>query len=205
MSTLPLNLNGYTDLPDDKIAFIVTFLEMNEKPARPAVPEPAGVQLERWAQAEPAEYIRLFKEIGTDWLWFSRLTLPEDELGGLLSEPTREIYSPVRGGQRLGLLEIDYEDRSNPEVAYFGLVPDAIGGGLGRWLMNQAIDMAWARPETERLWLHTCTGDSPQALPFYMACGFRPYRRAIEVAEDPRIAGHLPADVGAHVPYFDSR
>jgi hypothetical protein len=42
--------------------------------------------------------------------------------------------------------------------------------------------------------------DGPAALSFYMKCGFRPYKRAIEIADDPRIARILPEDAAPHVP-----
>jgi len=51
-----------------------------------------------------------------------------------------------------------------------------------------------------RVWLHTCTLDGPAALSFYMKCGFRPYKRAIEVANDPRIRGMLSEDAAPQVP-----
>jgi hypothetical protein len=66
--------------------------------------------------------------------------------------------------------------------------------------MAQALDIVWSRPEPKRLWVHTCTGDSPQALLFYQACGFKPYKRAIEVAEDPRLLGLLGQERAPHVP-----
>ena len=54
--------------------------------------------------------------------------------------------------------------------------------------------------QTRRFWVHTCTGDSPQAIGFYTSCGFTPYKRAIEVADDPRLSGLLGRDKAPHVP-----
>jgi len=50
------------------------------------------------------------------------------------------------------------------------------------------------------VWLHTCTLDSPAALTFYMKCGFRAYKRGIEVADDPRLRGLLPLDIAPQIP-----
>jgi hypothetical protein len=33
-----------------------------------------------------------------------------------------------------------------------------------------------------------------------MKCGFRPYKRAIEVADDPRLRGILPEDAAPQIP-----
>ncbi|MEM5585461.1 GNAT family N-acetyltransferase [Roseibium sp. AS2] len=198
-----LDLNGYTDIPDGKIAFVVTFLEMREQPGEPLAPPRGDVTLERWSAPDVATYRKLFRDIGEDWLWFGRLAQDPAVLETLLAEPTRENFLPMKNGRPVGTLEIDYANPQEPEIAYFGLVPDAIGGGLGRWLMSQAAEMAWARPETRRLLLHTCTGDSPQAIRFYISCGFTPYKRSIEVADDPRLLGLLQRDRASHVPVIE--
>ena len=60
------------------------------------------------------------------------------------------------------------------EIAYFGLVPAAIGRGLGRALLTAAVDAAWSlKPVPSRVWLHTCTLDHPAALRNYLARGFQ--------------------------------
>lgn len=198
-----LVLDGYTDIPDGKVAFVVTFLEMLEPPAAPLAPERSDVSLERWPSPDLEQYRKLFREVGEDWIWFGRLVHDDAKLQQLLSEPTRENFLPMKDGKPFGMLELDYSDPQEPELAYFGLVPGAIGGGLGRWLMARALDIVWSRPETKRLWVHTCTGDSPQALHFYQACGFKPYKRAIEVADDPRLMGLLERKRAPHVPVIE--
>jgi hypothetical protein len=65
--------------------------------------------------------------------------------------------------------------------------------------MNRALELAWSRPVT-RVWLHTCTFDHPAALAFYQRSGFRPFRRQVEVLNDPRLDGTVPRDVARHVP-----
>lgn len=42
-------------------------------------------------------------------------------------------------------------------------------------LLTRAVQEAWALGG-QRVWLHTCTLDSPRALPGYQARGFRPYK-----------------------------
>jgi len=46
--------------------------------------------------------------------------------------------------------------------------------------------------------LHTCSLDHPRAVAFYLGAGLRPYKRAIEVADDPR--RDLPPDAAPQVP-----
>lgn len=90
------------------------------------------------------------------------------------------------------------------ELAFFGLVEEAVGAGLGRALMAQALARAFARP-IRRLFVHTCTFDHPRAVDFYRACGFEPYKFAIELTRDPRLVGLLPADAVVHVPLLHTR
>jgi GNAT superfamily N-acetyltransferase len=98
------------------------------------------------------------------------------------------------------MLEMDHAEPDNIEITFFGLSPAAIGGGVGGWMMDRAIDMAFSRPSTRRLWLHTCHLDSPQALPFYQRLGFVPFARAVEVFDDVRLTGELDPAAGPHVP-----
>ena len=77
------------------------------------------------------------------------------------------------------------------ELGFFGVAPSLVGSGAGRWLMNHAIAGAWSRPIT-RFWVHTCTLDHQDAVDFYVRSGFRAFRRQIEIASDPRLAGLLP-------------
>ncbi|MTI43580.1 acetyltransferase (GNAT) family protein [Roseibium hamelinense] len=200
MPSLELDLNGYTDIPNNKIAVVVTHLEMIKKPSSRLAGDRNDVVLKRWQRPDASAYKSLFREIGEDWIWFGRLVEPDAALEALLCEPTRENYLPMRGQKPIGTLELNFQDPANVELSYFGLVPSAIGGGVGRWLMAQAVEIAWSRPETKRLWLHTCTADSPQAMRFYQSCGFRPFKRSIEVADDPRTLGIYTADTAPHVP-----
>lgn len=198
---IALNMDGYTDLPDSKIALVVTFLEMTAAPAGLAAPQvPAGVTLERWQDGDLDGFLKLFRKVGEEWLWFSRLIMPRDELASILSQPTREILMVRKDGIDAGILELDFADPQNVELSFFGLTRDVTGKGLGRWLMQEAQWRAWSRPQTQRFFVHTCTGDSPVAIGFYQASGFRPYKRAVEVIDDPRLAGHLPATAAPHVP-----
>jgi GNAT superfamily N-acetyltransferase len=203
MSSLSVKLSGCTDLPPGKIANVVTYLEMHARPALRVTDRP-DLRLERIERPDPAEYRRLFRRIGDDWLWFGRLALDDVALIKTLTAPGHEVYyCRDAKGEAAGLLELDFSHPSDVELAYFGLVPEAIGGGAGRWLMNQAIGKAWDRPATARFWLHTCTADSPQALGFYMSSGFTPYKRAIEIEDDPRLTGVLPRDVAARIPLIE--
>lgn len=191
--------NGFYEVPRGKIAAVVTYLEMHEKPATRPAPTEVCWRLAAVEQPEIEWYRDLFRRVGEDWLWFSRLLLSDDELQGILKHPDIVFYALQLEGQDEGILELDFRKEGECELAFFGISPKLLGLGAGRWMMNQALDLAWSRP-IKRLWLHTCTLDHPQALTFYQRSGFTPYRREVEVADDPRLIGKASRHAAAHVP-----
>lgn len=195
---------GYSRVAPGKIANVVTCLEMLARPApKPARPIERPLTLQRFETPELAVYRELFRLVGEDWLWFSRLVMPDGELAAILTDPAVEVYALRQERKAIGLLELDFRREGQCELVFFGLVKEAIGQGAGRFLMDQAIARAWARP-ISRLWVHTCTLDSPVALGFYQRSGFVPYAIEVEVADDPRLSGHLPRSAAANVPIIEA-
>lgn len=192
-------LDGYVDLPAGKLASVVTSLEMAARPL--PCPEPAVVNwaLVRHTSPDPDWYRALFRRVGEEWLWFSRLRMSRDELVGVICDPRVEVYSVVLDGRDEGLLELDFRAQDACELAFFGLTGALRGAGAGRWLMNRATEAAWARP-IRKLWVHTCTLDHAAALAFYQKAGFVPVRRQVEVADDPRVLGVLPRSAAPQIP-----
>ncbi|MES0870773.1 GNAT family N-acetyltransferase [Pseudovibrio sp. SCP19] len=201
MAHIQLDLDGYTDLPEGKIATVVTHLEMLEKPALKPIDRP-DLTLQQADKIDPEAYRTLFRRVGEPWLWFARLVMNNEELEATLNKPTNEFYVAMKDGEPVGMVELNVAKEDEVTLSYFGLVPEAVGGGAGRWLMNHAITQAFSRPTVKRFWLHTCTGDSPQALQFYIRSGFKPFKRAIEVADDPRVLGVLDPASAPHVPFL---
>ena len=209
--------NGYYDVPDGKIASVVTYLEMTAPPPGAAPPERDDLALRPVGEADLAWYRTLYRGIGDRWLWFSRLDLGDAELREILHDPAVEVFAPTRDGRDIGLLELDRRDPENVELAFFGIAPDQIGQGVGRWLMAMAIALAFGAGAEgagdlvsrasgagpRRFWLHTCSLDHPAALSFYRRAGFTPYKRAVEIADDPRLRGILPKDTGPGVPLIE--
>ncbi|SDY65180.1 hypothetical protein SAMN05444004_102242 [Jannaschia faecimaris] len=191
---------GFHPVPPGKIAAVVTHLEMVEPPAMRPATLPDGAALTRVERPEVDWYRDLFTRVGAlDWLWFSRLRMADASLQGILRDRDVEVYALTLNDQTEGLLELDFRDGESCELAFLGLTPAAQGIGAGRALMTTAITRAFARPIT-RFQIHTCTFDSPVALPFYMRSGFVPVRREIEIVDDPRLDGTIPETAAAHHP-----
>ena len=199
---LALNLAGYTDLPSGKIAAVVTYLEMRERPRLPRLRKPEGWSLHR-LNPDRDRYRSLFRRIGEPWLWFSRVVMTDEALANILDNPRVEAYALNDGNADLGLLELDFRPRGEAKLGFLGVAPESIGQGAGRFLMREAIRRAFAR-RISRFFVHTCSLDHPGALAFYLRSGFTPYRRAVEVADDPRLLGFLPVEAAPHVPVLGS-
>jgi GNAT superfamily N-acetyltransferase len=192
-----LRLNGISDLPPGTIATIVTYLEMEKAPpARPV--DRAGWSLVSLS-GDAARYRNVFRRVGEPWLWFTRLIMSDEDLHSIIDHLQVQAFALHAGGEDIGLLELDFRRPAECELSFFGLVPGAVGHGWGRLLMQEALRRAWQQP-IDRLWVHTCTLDHPRALGFYMHSGFRPYKRAVEIAEDPRLKGYVPLAAAPHIP-----
>jgi len=190
---------GLTPVPPDRLAAVVTRLEMRERP-RPAPVPPSRLRLARWKLPEADAYRALFRRVGAPWLWYSRLAMTDERLLETIRAPGVEVYAAADGaGTELGFVELAFRGADACELAYFGLVPELVGRGEGRWLMAQVLALAW-RPGVAVLGVNTCTLDHPRALPFYRAAGFRAVSRTLETFPDPRLAGLLPPDAAPQIP-----
>jgi len=194
--------DGYTELAAGKIASVVTYLEMVERPPseRPATArDDARVRLKPVRDPALDWYRALFRRAGAQWLWFGRLQMNDEQLQAVLRRPTTELFLAEGEAGEIGMADLDRSQTPDVEIVSFALFEEAIGRGLGWPFMAAVLEKAWSGA-TKRVWLHTCTLDGPAALGFYMKCGFRPYKRAVEVADDPRLRGVLPEYVAPQVP-----
>ncbi|MBC7986086.1 MAG: GNAT family N-acetyltransferase [Sphingomonadaceae bacterium] len=193
---------GLEVVPPGRIATIVTYLDMRVPPP-PAPPPASPLTLRRWDEPDPERYRALFRRVGGPWLWFSRLALDDEGLRAVIRDPGISVHAAEDpAGGEVGLLELDHSVADECELAYFGLVPERVGQGHGRWLMAHALALAW-RPGVTRVHVHTCTLDHPAALAFYRRSGFTPRGTAVESFADPRLAGLLDRELAPHVPIIE--
>lgn len=188
--------DGYYTVPAGKLVNAVTWLEMRAQPAAPLA-EPLRLVLV--TESDLVECGRLFREVGTPYLWSRAAAVPakpNDEIGPATHIARDDHDRPI------GVVEFGREAGPGIEITYFGLTPDTTGRGLGRRMMEAALQRAWAE-DPERVWLHTCNFDHPAALRFYEACGFKPYATGFEIMDDPRLNGSLPRSAAPHVPLIE--
>ena len=187
--------DGFTHLRAGHVGAVVTFLEMTQRPALASVPE-SPLRLERWDAVDPERYRALFRRVGANWLWYSRLAMDD----AALADAVAEVHA-VRdsGDAEAGLVELDFKTPGTCFIRFLGLAPELAGQGHGRWLFAETLRLAW-RDGVERVTVHTCSLDHPAALPAYLRAGFTATGRAFESFPDPRLAGHLPRDAAPQVP-----
>jgi GNAT superfamily N-acetyltransferase len=106
----------------------------------------------------------------------------DEQINKHLADPTIQLFVATRvTGNKHATLAGWYElrrvsDEDSVEIAYFGIVPEEFGRGLGKHMLSSAVRDAWSLAP-KRVWLHTCTLDHPNALPNYLKRGFTPYRK----------------------------
>lgn len=156
-----------------------TYLEM-KSPAdlKPApVPQPE-LLVERLSHC-PSDLFRfLYAEVGRAFRWTDRLAWTDAQVERHLADRRTSIWLLSAGEVPAGYFELREHDDGSVEIAYFGLLPDFIGQGWGKYLLTRATQAAWELGP-DRVWLHTCTLDHPSALPNYLKRGFQPVRTEV--------------------------
>jgi len=152
------------------------YLEMRA-PSRQSVPVPREGVLVLHARNPSVPYYRfLYNTVGQDYHWFGRRKLSDDELAAFIGHPLNELHVLHVDGSPAGFAELDRRESDDIELVQFGLMPDFIGQGLGKWFLQWTIDKAWSY-EPRRFWLHTCTLDHLAALPLYEKAGFVQFKQ----------------------------
>lgn len=168
----------------DLLEVTVTYLQMHTPPARaPAAPARSSVL--RAVQPTASFYRYLYRAVGAPWLWYERRRLSDADLLRVIRDPRVEVQVVYVDGVPAGYAELDRRRPGETEIAYFGLVPDFIGRGLGRYFIDWTVHRAWQH-DARRVWLHTCSLDHPRALAVYQRAGLRPYREETVRIADPR-------------------
>ena len=157
-------------------AYTVTYLQTTTRPAPPG-PAPEGLTLTRSDTPPVWWFLALYDAVGSDYLWDDAHHRPRAEVEAFVQHPRCELWTLTGGGWPRGFFLLDGRAPPVCDLAYFGLVPEAVGTGIGRWFLASALHRAWSLPGTERVTVNTCTLDHPRALDTYRRAGFRVLRR----------------------------
>ena len=150
-----------------------TFLEMRDlsRLHRKPLPTP-DAHVVHLTLCTVKQYRELYKRVGDTWHWHDRLVWSDERLGQQLAKPNICVWELRVGTDLGGYFELEVQDGGDVEIVYFGLTPEFIGKGFGAAMLSRATEEAFALGAA-RVWLHTCTLDSPRALPNYKARGFK--------------------------------
>jgi GNAT superfamily N-acetyltransferase len=137
-----------------------------------------GAEIVRVENCPASFYRYLYGEVGRLYHWIDRLVWTDEEIVAHLAQAHLSLYVLYYQGAPAGYFELSKEEDGSTEIAYFGLLQEFIGRGLGKHLLSTAIQQAW-QDGARRVWLHTCTLDDPAALPNYLKRGFQPFNEEI--------------------------
>jgi GNAT superfamily N-acetyltransferase len=143
---------------------------------KPARLDDQSVRVEFIRECPASFYRYLYGEVGRLYHWVDRLVWIDDEIRAHLDRPEITLWVMYYEGAPAGYFELERHEDGSTEIAYFGLIQDFLGRGLGKHLLSVAVERAWAG-DPNRVWLHTCTLDDPAALPNYLKRGFQPFKR----------------------------
>lgn len=119
----------------------------------------------------------LYFEVGERWRWIDKRPWTDEQWRDYATDPNLRTFAASYENKLAGYYELRRGQAADVEIAYFGLLPEFVGSGLGGALLTSAIENAWAwRPTPSRVWVHTCNRDHPHALANYQARGFEIYR-----------------------------
>jgi GNAT superfamily N-acetyltransferase len=141
------------------------------RPAR----EVPGFEVRRLDPPDVALSRGLYEQVGEPWHWTDRLGWGRARWSAHLAHA--QIWVGYLDGEAVGYAELVRED-GDVELSSFGLLPGHAGRGLGGALLAAAVERAW-EAGADRVWLHTCSLDSPAALPSYERRGFRQYKEEV--------------------------
>ena len=153
-----------------------TYVRMQHASAlKPALINDPRLTFARLASCDVAKARTYYQGVGAAWNWNDRNRWSDAEYQAYLDRPGLTLWLLKFGADDAGFVEIEQHSDGSVEIALFGLLPRYFGRGFGKHLLTCAVRTCWdMAPHT--VWLHTCTLDSPRALPNYLKRGFTPYR-----------------------------
>jgi ribosomal protein S18 acetylase RimI-like enzyme len=177
-------MSTYASIQVEVTTWYLEMLHPQQLQAKPQAILSDGLRIER-AEIPSPEFSRfLYTSVGSNWYWLDRLNWSRDRWMQYLDRPQLQTWVAYRVGTPAGYFELEAQAAGNVEIVYFGIMPQFMGQQLGGHLLSVAVEKAWAM-EARRVWVHTCSLDSPYALNNYQARGFQIYHTEIHTASLP--------------------
>ena len=153
-----------------------TYLEMRSpSELRAAQLDDPLIRIEQQKNCSVDLFRLLYVEVGKNYHWIDRLPWTDEDIRSYLAQPEITVWLMTYDNEKAGYFELRKCEDGSTELAYFGLLRQFIGRGLGKHLLTCAVEQAWT-DGANRVWLHTCTLDDAAALPNYLRRGFKPFK-----------------------------
>ena len=118
----------------------------------------------------------LYKEVGRDFFWRDRLKWSDQDWLDYISNDFFKLYILKQNNELAGYYELLYDPKiPSMEIAYFGIFKEFFGKGIGGYLLTDAILTSFNQ-KINKVWVHTCTLDHPNALKNYLARGMKVFK-----------------------------
>ena len=117
-----------------------------------------------------------YKEVGKDFFWRDRLKWSDQDWLDYINNDFFKLYILKYNNKLAGYYELFYDPRTfSMEISYFGIFKEFFGKGIGGYLLTDAILTSFNQ-KADKVWVHTCTLDHPNALKNYIARGMKVFK-----------------------------
>jgi GNAT superfamily N-acetyltransferase len=142
-----------------EVSYRITYLEMTGNPGLTEPDMPDDVRLEHAVGAPVWFFLSMYDAVGRDYEWRDRFDQAEQDpeaLSAFVGDPRVEMWVAYARGWPRGFFMLDWREAGVCDLAYFGVVPEAVGTGLGGTLLRTALreGMGTARCEDDGQHLH---------------------------------------------------
>ena len=156
---------------------ITTYLEMRSQDHLRPKHADARFQVREKTERDWRFNRDLYFRVGEQWEWIDKRPWTTEQWKEYAKAPELRTFTGYYDDLLAGYYELRRDTDGGVEIAYFGLLPEFIGRGLGGALLTSAIEQAWRmEPNPSRVWVHTCNRDHPKALANYQARGMIVYK-----------------------------
>ena len=117
-----------------------------------------------------------YKQIGRKHQWVDRLIWQDKNWMDYVSNKNLKTFILQKNDEYVGYFELIFH-KKECEIAYFGILEEYIGRGYGGFLLSEALKIGFKN--ANRIWVHTCTLDHPNALENYKSRGMKVFKTEI--------------------------
>ena len=120
-----------------------------------------------------------YKEIGKEHRWVDRLAWNNNQWIKYVNDQKVRTFILRKDDDLAGYYEqIFSEDKSECEIAYFGILKEYFGNKFGGYLLSDAIKKSFDYG-AKRVWVHTCSLDHKHALKNYLSRGMKIFKSEV--------------------------